>query len=153
MFIIKLATNRDIPYIVNCGKMSLPIYYSDKHLKDFLNNKNIKIFILINKESKELIGFLIVKINSIKQIHILSLAINPNYRQKGLGTYFFNFIKTKYNNSVITLNVQITNFTAINFYFKQYFKIRNFIADYYSNLPIQGAYQMTFINNNYKNSS
>lgn len=145
MFIIKLANYSDIPNIVNCGKMSLPIYYSNSHLKGFFNNENIKILILNEKKNKELIGFLILRIESINHIHILSFAINPNYRKRGLGKYFFDYIKSKFANSIFTLNVQITNITAINFYFKQQFKITNFIQDYYSNLPIKGAYQMTYI--------
>lgn len=142
---ISAASKNDIPVIIKCSKSSLPIYYSKVQLEDFLTLKDHKIIIV--KIYNQFAGFVVLKIENqdrIRNIHILSIAIDNNVRNKGVGTYLFNNLKSIYKNCSITLYVQTSNFTAVNFYFKQYFKIVNYNPNYYKSLSDKGCYYMKY---------
>ena len=142
---IKKANNANIHSIKYLGEISLPIYYNDLEILYMINNNEYQIYVANDNKKNIIIGFIIIKINKEKKnIHILSLAVNPEYRKMGIGTKLFNYLKDKFKKKIITLNVQISNINAINFYFKQLFKITNFFSNYYNNLEINSAYEMTY---------
>ncbi len=150
--VISSANKKDIPQIIDCARSSLPIYYSHVQLENFLGLKDHKILII--KVVNQLAGFMIFKIdnqNKLKtdkkenNIHILSVAIYNNIRSKGIGTFFFNYLKSTFKKYTITLYVQTSNFVAVNFYFKQYFKIISYNPNYYATLSDKGCYYMKYL--------
>lgn len=140
--LIKIATMYDIPEIEICGKISLPIYYKYDDLIEIINSNNNKI--LIARNDSKLCGFIIFKINQNKNIHINSIAINPDYRRFKIGTKLINNLKYTYLQNNITLYVQTTNTNAISFYKNNSFKIYQEMIDYYSNLECNNAYIMIY---------
>ena len=134
----------DLLNIQRCGKVSLPIYYQLEHLNLFLMKKNSKIWVL--KDNDNFYGFIIFEFINPKKIHILSLAIHPKFRNRNLASHILDNLKNKFIPEIITLYVQISNIPAVNFYFKNNFKIEHFIKDYYTNLTIKGAYKMKLLN-------
>ena len=143
MFILQSEQlqNEDLLNIERCGEVSLPIYYQYEHLKFFLKEKkNNKIWVL--KDNNYFYGFIIFEIINPVKIHILSLAINPQFRNKNLGSHLLYSLKNNFIPEIITLYVQISNIPAINLYFKNNFKIVEFVKNYYSNLEINDAYKM-----------
>lgn len=152
MISIRNANIKDIQDVVQCGRTSLPISYTSELLEKMFRNKDIKIYLVYNKPNKQIYGFVIIKINNPKHIHILSIAIYSNVRKNGIGTYLFNYLKSHYPLSSITLYVQVSNIIAMNFYFKNYFKLTNYLPGYYSQLQVKDAYEMTYIPSNSQNS-
>ena len=143
--LIKIATIDDIPEIVNCGRISLPIYYAKDDLLEIINKDDYKI--LIAENDTKFYGYIIFKINlDKKNIHINSIAINPNFRRVKIGTQLINQIKINYINYNITLYVQSSNLNAITFYKNNSFKIIDEVIGYYSNLICNDAYIMTYNN-------
>ena len=74
--------------------------------------------------------------------HILSIAINPNYRRKNLATMLINNLKK--DNNDITLYVQCINKIAINLYIKNGFKCSKKLPNYYDSLNNKEAYLMIY---------
>ena len=142
--LIKIATICDIPEIEHCGKISLPIYYEYDDLIEILNSNNNKI--LIAKNDSKFCGFVIFKVNQNKNIHINSIAINPDSRRYKIGTELINKLKFYYINYNITLYVQTSNTNAIKFYKNNSFKIYQEVIDYYYNLDCNNAYIMIYEN-------
>lgn len=142
--LIKIATIQDIQDIVNCGSISLPIYYKYDDLLEIINKNNHKI--LIAKNESKFCGYIIFKIETDKNIHINSIAINPNFRRFKIGTQLINKIKITYIDFTITLYVQTTNINAIKFYKNNSFKINQKVIDYYSTLDSNDAYIMIYDN-------
>lgn len=134
--------NKDLQNIERCGKISLPIYYNYEQLVMFLQGTKRRIWAL--KEAENLYGFLVYELKSPKNIHILSIAVDPVYRNRKIATYLINELKKRHSELVITLFVQISNLAAINFYVKQGFKFSEFIPNYYNNLSVSGAYKMFY---------
>lgn len=142
IYVSKQLDNKDLLEIEKCGKDSLPIYYKYQHLESFRRVTKYQIWAL--KDVSNLYGFIIFEIKSPSHIHILSIAINSRYRKKNLATYLMNEVKKKYSGFKITLFVQISNLPALNFYIKHSFKMSKFFPNYYENLSISGAYEMSY---------
>lgn len=123
---------KHIEKIVDIGRKSLPIYYDEINLINLINDKNHKIY-LIEIEEK-IVGFIIYEKLNIN-LHIKSLAIDPEYRRKGYGSELLLFIKGKLKNrDYITLYVLKSNEDAINLYKKNEFKFNKLLKKYYTTL-------------------
>lgn len=133
MIITRDAKIKDIYDIHKCGKTSLPIYYSYLDLTLFLLNKNYSISIAID-DNNHLLGYAIYHINDTNNsIHILSLAVNEQYRKKGVGTKLMEYIFKNNIRSHITLYVHVDNHIAIKFYEKNGFIKQKILNNYYKN--------------------
>ena len=130
----------DVENIYNFSKKNIHIFYKPDHLRSFIYNdgvyghENVKLYKLTDKKNNligKLYGYIIFEVNS-HNIHIMSLAIDSKYRKKGLGSDLIKFVKNKYPNHSVTLNVLISNTNAINFYIKNNFKIAKYIKNYYT---------------------
>ena len=125
------------------GEKSLPIYYKLNELLD-LRTFGYKIYKYTVNNS--IIGFVIFYINDkLKNIHIYSIAVDENVRNKGVGSQLIKSIKNKYDYS-LTLNVSINNTNALKFYEKNNFIIIEEKENYYENLDIKNAYFMKYFN-------
>ena len=132
MISIKLIEKSDIHNLENIGKQSLPIYYDSSNLYHLLYDSNYILLKAVD-EINSVIGFVFSKIED-DNVHILSLAIIPNMRNKGIGTKLIDTLKNFKQFTSITLNVLETNTNAINFYYKQNFKKIQVLYKYYSTL-------------------
>ena len=139
---ISEVTTDDLDCMETIGKLSLPIYYKKKELFSFLNDK-YHILRKITYDNK-LSGFYISKLHE-DRIHIMSIGIHPEKRNKKLGTKLLEYIKN--SNLPITLFVQQSNKIAINFYKKNDFKVLKSIGRYYYNLECNDAYFMCYKQN------
>lgn len=140
--IIEIINKYDLDDIELCGSKSLPIFYSQSDLKFLLYDKNYIIYkaVIDNK----FCGFFVGQISD-NRLHIMSFAVNPEFRRLKVGTNLINKIKDIYKNYYITLNVQQTNKDAINFYLKNNFVHIGELKNYYSNLENKDAFQMVFM--------
>ena len=141
--LIKKISLEDIPYIEDCGKKCLPIYFKQKELVYIIDNDKYKLLKIFDKEI--IYGFIILQIFDNKN-HIMSFGIDPLYRNMGYGKALINKVKEISLNKTISLNVQKNNVIAINFYIKNGFKVKKELINYYDNLDFKDAYYMEFLN-------
>ncbi len=91
-------------------------------------------YVLEKQKPKEIIGFVIFGVFSIKTAHLMILAVHPDYQRKGFGSQLLEktiaTIKLTPIKS-IRLEVKTTNLPAIKFYEKYGFKKITTIKNYY----------------------
>ena len=143
MFKVRLAEDRDIPIIFLIGQRSLPIYYNQIHLYTFIHSIKHLVYVIEQFDENKIVGMMIISTESNK-IHILSIAVLPEYRQSGTASQLIKHLKEHYPQKLISLYVQTSNIIALNFYFKHQFKIKKHLEKYYPHLNVKSAFYMVF---------
>lgn len=106
--------------------------YDPSVLIDFFNSWQDGF--LIVEEANEIIGILVGSLPAPNQARILIFGIEKRWQRRGVGTMLLNyFIQqcTLRNVKLITLEVRINNYGAMEFYKKFNFTIVNTIPHYY----------------------
>ena len=136
----------DMNDIEQIGKKSLPIYYNETYLCDMslIHNFSILKLSILDKTNLIIIGFIVYKTYNEK-IHIMSFAIDPEFRECGYGSSIMNHMKTLNKN--ISLYVKEDNDIAINFYIKNGFIKDKLIENYYNNFDNNNAIYMLYTHN------
>lgn len=98
------------PEVINHIKSN---WHNKENLKKQLNSNSI-LFNMIEIDNVS-IGIITVKIKD-KHFHISRLYILPEFQGKGIGKYVINQLIDKYKIDKITLDVEVSNQNAINFY-------------------------------------
>jgi ribosomal protein S18 acetylase RimI-like enzyme len=83
----------------------------------------------IIEEEQQAIGFFSVSTKSEQEVFINKFYIQTMLHGKGYGAKVMGEIKEKYKGSRLTLTVNRQNYKAINFYFKEGFRIKE-VADF-----------------------
>jgi len=139
---IRLFEEKDLHQVVNINWTCLPENYDDSFFLELYYNFP-KTFIVATIGEK-IVGYLmcrveigfseIKRLGIVKKGHIVSIAVLPEYRNKGIGyalvTQALNGVKA-YNVSEIYLEVRISNDVAINLYKKLEFKPIKTLNGYY----------------------
>jgi ribosomal protein S18 acetylase RimI-like enzyme len=95
-------------------------WHNKENLKKQLNSNSI-LFNMIEIDDIS-IGIITVKIKN-KDFHLSRLYILPEFQGKGIGKYAINHLIDNYEIDKITLDVEVSNQNAINFYKKLGFNI------------------------------
>lgn len=128
------AIKDDIPdiYIIEKMCFSCPWSY-DLIFKDVVENALSDYFIAKNQKG-EVVGFSGMYY-IIDEANIINIAVEPKYRNKGVGGMLVShMIKNAINKRCtgITLEVRVSNEAAINIYAKFGFEIEGIRKSYYS---------------------
>ena len=145
MFKVSLAEVCDIPTIFLIGQKSLPIHYNQINLYNFIHSTNHLVYLIKQPDQNIIVGMMVISTENNK-IHILSIAILPEYRQSGTGSQMIKYLKETYPQKLISLYVQTSNIIALNFYFKHQFKIKKHLEKYYPHLNVKSAFYMEYAN-------
>lgn len=131
---IEITTNAyDILSIENSLKHK--ILTKQSILKDFETNAAQYIVYSIQNEP---VGYLTYS-NCIDHIDIISIAVKPEFRKKGIAQALFNYLEQiNAQNLTLFLEVRSTNAPAINLYTKLGFKQISTRENYYQN-PVEDA--------------
>lgn len=143
MINVKIIEKNDLDLLEKIGKVSLPIYYDSSNLDNMIYDRNY-LLLKANKNNK-IVGFIFSKLEE-DNIHIISFAVLPEMRNKGIGTKLINTLKSFNYFSSITLNVLETNLQAINFYYKNNFKKEKILLKYYTTLNNSNALFLKYCN-------
>lgn len=142
----------DLKRVTYINRVCLPENYTDYFFVD-LHRRFPETFI-VAEENGEIVGYIMCRIEMglsgfgfhgiIKKGHIVSVAVLPPHRGKGIGKALI--IKAMenmqlYNAKQCFLEVRATNTTAINLYKKLGFQITRTIRSYYADG--EAAYVMT----------
>ena len=144
---INEITYDDLKKIENIGNKCLPIYYKIYDLLELSESSNYIMLkaVLNNKTAGFIIAETICNLLQSEYVHIMSIAVLPEFRQKSIGTHLINYIKDNCNYSKITLYVQQSNNNAIKFYEKNLFSQTKLLKNYYENLNCKDAFLQLII--------
>jgi ribosomal-protein-alanine N-acetyltransferase len=128
---------------MNINRICLPENYTDFFFLD-LHRRFPETF-LVAEENGEIVGYIMCRIEFglsdfgfsglIKKGHIVSVAVTPQHRRKGIGQALIVEAldgMRSYRAKQCFLEVRITNDPAINLYKKLGFKITRTIHGYYA---------------------
>jgi ribosomal-protein-alanine N-acetyltransferase len=131
LILIRKAEKKDLNQVYAIELLSFKNPYSKYLFNIFLNDPSILFLVCLNNE--ETIGYAISSLKNIKG-HIISLAVHPKFRRKGIGSALLKEILTlmkKEGISIVELEVNENNVSGINFYKKHGFKFLKKIKKYY----------------------
>ena len=129
--IIEIIEEKHLEEIMEIEKKSFKTPYSIKAMKTAFQFCPWKYGIF---KDEKIIGFILTFKESRVAYHIVTFAIDPKYRKKGLGTKLLNYMidKTKeYGAKEWRLEVETNNEEAIKLYEKEKFERGGIIVNYY----------------------
>jgi ribosomal-protein-alanine N-acetyltransferase len=142
----------DLERVTYINRVCLPENYSDYFFAD-LHRRFPETFI-VAEENGEVAGYIMCRIETglsgfgfrglAKKGHIVSVAVLPPYRRKGIGEALVaNAIENMqlYKAKQCFLEVRVTNTAAVNLYRKLGFQITRTIRSYYADR--EDAYVMS----------
>ena len=134
----------DLPYVIRINEAVLPENYPF-YFYEMLYRNYPKAF-LVAKVGGMVVGYVMSRVEHslqmsgflpsfVKKGHIVSIAILPEYRRRGIGTALMNRVmdslKNIYDCKEVYLEVRVSNRAAIEFYKKLGFRIDHVIKRYY----------------------
>lgn len=142
-FKLRKFTLNDLQHVMHINRVCLPENYTDSFFVD-LHRKFPETFI-VAEENGEIAGYIMCRIELglsdfgfsglIKKGHIVSVAVMPEHRRKGIGQALIVEALNgmcSYGAKQCFLEVRVTNDPAINLYKKLGFKITRTIHGYYA---------------------
>ena len=129
---IRIATEKDIVEIIKLGSILNTNFSKTYDIGQYL--KDEKYIILLNEDGV-INGFIIVYKN-IDYFELEAIAVNANFRKKGIASRLINFFEEKYtkNGDSILLEVAVNNEAAVSLYKKIGFEIINIRKKYYDQI-------------------
>ncbi len=142
-FRLRKFESEDLQTVMQINRVCLPENYSDFFFID-LYRRFPETFIVVEDDAK-IVGYIMCRVETglsnfgfgglIKKGHIVSVAVIPDHRRKGIGEALV--IKSMegmklYNAKQCYLEVRVTNDPAIRLYKKLKFEITRTIHGYYS---------------------
>lgn len=134
MISIEKMTKGYLEEVCAIEKKCFSIPWSKKSFEDELNKNNMAIYLVALYE-KKVIGYAGMW-HVINEGHITNIAVDPEYRKKGVGKKLVNeLIEIAKDKEMIgiTLEVRTSNEVAINLYKKQGFLLEGIRKEYYEN--------------------
>jgi ribosomal-protein-alanine N-acetyltransferase len=130
-------TEIDVKDVVTIENLSFSIPWSEEMFRselslDFAHNFTGKLH--LNGTRDILVGYICSWLFD-GEAHILNIAVHPDYRRMGLGSYlmrfFIDFCRTK-KAKTLSLDVRSSNHPAIEMYRKMGFRKRGLRSHYYA---------------------
>lgn len=128
---IEKMTLEDFENIKNSLESEFDNFWSPQILKEELLSKNSHYFVIKNND--EILGFAGIKV-VLEQADIMNIVVKKSMRGKGIGTLLLKNIIAFCNSlniSVISLEVNNSNFSALALYKKFGFEIAGVRKNYY----------------------
>ncbi|EYC25435.1 hypothetical protein Y032_0012g1892 [Ancylostoma ceylanicum] len=121
-----------------------PVQYSDAFFQKVLNNE-LCAAVMLNGECIGVVCCTFEIVACTKTLYIMSLAVHPLYRCRGIGAMLLDFAIAKAESHrvpLVRLHVQVSNGSAIQFYQKRGFVIAETTKNYYNRCIPADAYVM-----------
>lgn len=131
---IRLVREKDLQKIYEIEIKSFKTPYSFFTLQT-LFWFNRECFYVAELEEK-VVGFIVGDLRSYSHGHVVSIAVDDQYRGKGIGTCLMKTLVEKFKKmgvKIVRLEVAVSNTAAQSIYKKMGFKIVDCIKKYYSN--------------------
>ena len=131
---IRPATRQDMPYVFQIEKLSF-VHYFPYHLLESLRHKAKDLF-LIYEQDGHVLGYTVAVLPSKDIAHLVSIAVHPNYRRRGIATKLIKELLKRLREksiSYVYLEVDVMNEAAIRLYQKFGFTTVERLSSYYEN--------------------
>jgi len=128
---IRDLRSSDLPAILEIERASFPDPWSIDSFRSSVNNASFKCLGAFNPH---LNGY-IISIFAVGELHILNIAVAPDFRRQGLAGKLIDALINNYRSQLfyVYLEVRISNTTAIEFYRKRGFVEVGLRKKYYPN--------------------
>jgi len=142
-FELRKFNPNDLEAVVEINHTCLPENYTDYFFVD-LHHRFPETFV-VALESGKVIGYIMCRVEVglsnfgfgglLKKGHVVSIAVLPEYRRKGVGKALINKAIEgirSYNAKQFFLEVRVTNVPAVNMYKRLGFEVTRTIHGYYA---------------------
>lgn len=128
---IRPMTVEDIPAAYEIETQSFQSAWSLNYFKRCVENPRYEKFIVVSEE--KILAFAILKKQKNDEILLMRFAVSPNFRQRGFGKIFLEFLIKLFPQwgGVLKLHVKTSNIVAIRLYESCNFKITNQLENFY----------------------
>ena len=119
----EITWNQHYPSIISREQIRymLDLMYCEKSLNEQMRDKGHRFLFIQAAENR--VGFISWQQMEDGTAFIHKFYVNQDFAGKGIGTSAFKLLKTKTGKSIFRLTVNRRNITAINFYFRNGFRI------------------------------
>ncbi|MBS7643589.1 ribosomal protein S18-alanine N-acetyltransferase [Candidatus Bathyarchaeota archaeon] len=131
--VIRTIKTRDMPRIYEIERLSFKEPYPPAYLDDLASYASDTF--LVVEENSQVLGYVIATIEANYLGHIISIAVHPEHRRKGLGKLLMkNIIDLLARKGVSTIRLEVRrgNVVAQRLYKKFGFNLAYVIGGYYS---------------------
>jgi len=125
---IRKCEKDDISKIIKIEKESFEHPYKDEIFYYFLKNENF----FVAEFKDDVIGYIMADIREGQGL-IISVAVAPDQRRKGIGRKLMEKVIDNMNTDTVKLTLRTHNINAFRFYNRLGFHVKGFIRDYYEN--------------------
>jgi ribosomal-protein-alanine N-acetyltransferase len=140
-FNIRKFKPEDLSQVIYINQVCLPENYSTYFFMELYNN--FPETFIVAEDGEKVVGYIMCRIESgfsglglIKRGHVVSIAVLPGYRRRGIGEKLLrealHAMVAHYNVKECYLEVRVSNTPAINLYSKIGFRIDKIIRGYYA---------------------
>lgn len=142
-FIVRRARFDDLGKVIEINRKCLPENYPEWFFRDHLVNWGEAF--LVAEVNGEVVGYVMCRVEFglgitvkglVRRGHVISLAVLPEHRRKGIATALMKealkALKEKYGCKEVYLEVRVSNLPAIRLYEKLGFKRVKVIPMYYA---------------------
>ncbi len=133
----------DLQNVMRINRVCLPENYTDMFFMDL--HERFPLTFIVAEQDHEIMGYIMCRIEVglsnfglgglIRKGHVVSLAVMPVARRKGLATELLNSAMSgmcEYKAKQIYLEVRVTNEAGVNLYKKLGLEVVRTISGYYS---------------------
>ncbi len=142
--VIRRATQADLPGVIRVNRACLPENYPEWYFAEHLSKWGDAFYVAVNEEG-QVVGYVMNRVEYgvgfvvkgfIRRGHVISLAVMPEYRRRGIATKLMEAalraLRERYGAREVYLEVRVSNTPAINLYKKLGFRIIHRIRGYYA---------------------
>ncbi len=139
--LIRKPTMEDVHQIVHINRVCLPENYSLQYFISII--QKYKEFSVVAEVDHKVVGYVLTRIErmtkglvpfSAKRGHVISVAVLPDYRGRGIGAQMMRKVIDKLkeeNMEEVILEVRVSNTIARSLYFKLGFHDEDILRRYY----------------------
>ncbi len=131
---VRDATINDLEEIQRIERLSFKYPYPTYYMKALLEGLADFFLVAEIKPKGGIIGYVVARIERNSMGHIISIAVDPSWRNRGIGSLLMKEAIKKLKDvgcSIVFLEVRVSNAPAISLYKKLGFKITERIVGYY----------------------
>ena len=125
----------DLQQVMAIEKEAFPDPWHESFFKRLLKKRKNGLYLYVAKIQNKVIGYIVFYILS-GEGHIHNIAVDTEYRRRGIGKYLLEFALDtveKNNVNAVYLEVSVNNTAAIELYKKYHFHVLGMRKRYYNN--------------------
>lgn len=126
---IKTVPPSDFPFLYEIDNANTPHNFGEEKFRNDLTQS--EALIVAEYQQEKPVGFVDYRFYA-NEVHIIHLAVDPRHHRKGIGFLLLSYLKEKYPECPIFLELRVSNMPAFWLYQKCGFKKDGMRKKYYS---------------------